>query len=327
MTSQETTAQQDTFQLGATEIEITTVGIGAWAWGDRLFWSYGDTHNEDDVHQAYEASLDAGVNWFDTAEVYGNGRSEELLGQFMRQAHGGAGWSESRQPMIATKFLPYPWRLNENALMKALQGSLERLGLQQVDLYQIHQPLPPVSVETWADALADAVEAGLTRAVGVSNYDEEKMRRAYWRLSQRGVPLASNQVEYSLLNRKVEFNGLLDACRQLDVTLIAYSPLAQGLLTGKYTPDNQPSGVRGLRSSRARLEAIRPLIRMMERMGEAHDKTLAQVAINWCICKGTVPIPGAKNARQARDNAGAMGWRLSNDEVAELDEMSGPLTE
>lgn len=327
MTSEQTPVREDTIRLGDTDIEITVVGTGAWAWGDRFIWGYGDAYSEEDVRQAFDASLETGVNWFDTAELYGNGQSEELLGKFLREARASGQFDERQAPLIATKFMPYPWRLGRGSLVKALRASLERLGLQQVELYQVHHPYPPVAVETWAEALADAVEAGLARAVGVSNYDEEGVRRAYWRLSQRGIRLASNQVEYHLLNRSVEFNGLLDVCRELNVTLIAYSPLAQGLLTGKYTPENPPEGVRGWRFRRERLEAIGPLIRTLERIGEAHGgRTPAQVAVNWCICKGAVPIPGAKNARQARENAGAMGWRLAEAEVAELDEISGPLT-
>ena len=131
--------------------------------------------------------------------------------------------------------------------MRALRHSLDRLGLESVDLYQMHWPFPPVSIDTWMDAMADAVQAGLIRAVGVSNYNAEQTRRAHDALAKRGVPLASNQVDYSLLQRKPETNGLLALCKQLNVTLIAYSPLAQGLLTGKYTPQNPPPGLRGRR--------------------------------------------------------------------------------
>jgi aryl-alcohol dehydrogenase-like predicted oxidoreductase len=137
------------------------------------------------------------------------------------------------------------------------------------------------------------------------------------------VPLASNQVHYSLLNRGIERSGLLALCRELGVTVIAYSPLEKGMLTGKYTPDNLPGGLRNRMYQRAYLERIRPLIQRLRELGEAHGgKSPAQVALNWIICKGAIPIPGAKNARHARDNAGALGWRLSDDEVAELDHLS-----
>ena len=302
--------------LGPTDIQISRLGTGAWAWGDSMFWQYGKAgYDEADIHAAYQASLAHGINFFDTAEAYGFGRSEEFLGRFYREA----GWPA----VIASKFLPFPWRLTSRSLLRALRSSLRRLGLRQVDLYQIHFPLPPVSVESRMDALADAVDAGLTRAVGVSNYSEEQMRRAHAALARRGVPQASNQVEYSLLERQPETNGLLAACRELNVTLIAYSPLAQGLLTGKYTPDNPPSGPRGRRYGRERLAKIQPLLGLMKEIGQGHGgKTPAQVALNWTMAKGTVPIPGAKNGRQAMDNAAAMGWRLSDDEMAALDAAS-----
>jgi aryl-alcohol dehydrogenase-like predicted oxidoreductase len=234
-----------------------------------------------------------------------------VLGRFM---------CASGQPvMIATKFMPFPWRLRRGSLLRALRGSLRRLGMAQADLYQIHWPTPPLSIETWMDALADTVEAGLTRMVGVSNYNLAQMRRAHATLARRGVALASNQVEYSLLHRDPEHNGVLDACRQLGVTLITYSPLAKGLLTGKYTPEEPPPAARR-RLLGPQLPRVQPLIRLMREIGEAHGgKTPAQVALNWIICKGAVPIPGARNARQAAQNARAVGWRLTGDQIAALD--------
>jgi aryl-alcohol dehydrogenase-like predicted oxidoreductase len=316
--------------LGKTGIQVSPLGIGAWAWGDKLFWAYGRAASagggftDEDIHQAFNASLDAGVNFFDTAEVYGSGRSERLLGSFLPQA--------GRPVVVATKFAPLPWRLTKGALTRALRGSLKRMGLSQVDLYQVHWPFKLVSIETWADALADVVQAGLARSVGVSNYSEAQMRRAYSVLARRGVPLASNQVEYSLLNRTVELNGLLQVCQELGITLIAYSPLAQGALTGKYSPDRLMPGVRGRRYNRAYLEKIQPLMALLQEIGRTHSiagdavsssgPTPAQIALNWLICKGTLPIPGAKTARQALDNCGALGWRLSESEVVALDQSS-----
>jgi aryl-alcohol dehydrogenase-like predicted oxidoreductase len=163
----------------------------------------------------------------------------------------------------------------------------------------------------------------LIRAAGVSNYNESQMRRAYTTLAKFGIPLASNQVPYSLLDRQVEFNGLLKVCKELNITLIAYSPLAKGMLTGKYSADSPPPGLRARRYNRELLEKIRPLIRKMRQIGRDHDgKSIAQVALNWLICKGALPIPGAKDAKQAEDNAGAMGWRLNEGEMAELDQLS-----
>ena len=305
----------DRVSLGSTGIQISPLGIGTWAWGDTWFWQYGKGgYSDADLEAAYQASLAYGISFFDTAEMYGRGRSERLLGQFARQA----GWPV----VITTKFFPLPWRFSKGQLMGALRHSLDRLGLESIDLYQMHWPFPPVPIDTWMDAMADAVQAGLIRAVGVSNYNAEQTRRAHDALARRGVPLASNQVDYSLLQRKPETNGLLALCKQLNVTLIAYSPLAQGLLTGKYTPQNPPPGLRGRRYAGI-LARIQPLTSLLREIGQAHGgKTPAQVALNWTISKGTVPIPGAKNARQAIDNAGALGWRLADAEVAALDAAS-----
>ena len=305
------TAPLDLVPLGKTSIRVTTVGLGAWQWGDTMMWSYGKGYGEAEIRAAYDAAIAAGINFFDTAELYGRGKSERYLGQFIDHAN---------PPVIATKFAPLPWRLSKGKLLDALKDSLERLGVSQVDLYQVHFPLPPLSVETWADGLADAVHGKLARAVGVSNYSVDQMRKAHAVLARRGVPLASNQVEYSLLQRKPESTGLLQACQELGVTLIAYSPLRKGLLTGKYNANNPPPGTRGRIFRGQTLVALEPITALLKEIGSAHDgKTPAQVALNWLICKGAVPIPGAKNARQAEQNAGALGWRLTEEEVKRLD--------
>jgi aryl-alcohol dehydrogenase-like predicted oxidoreductase len=298
----------------ATVLTGVEMGLGCWQWGDKLMWGYGKDYAGADVKAAFDASLAAGVTFFDTAEAYGNGRSEQLLGQFRR---------ESQAPLrIATKFMPLPWRLHRDTLLNALRASLKRLGLPSIALYQMHWPFPPVSIETWMSAMTQAVEESLAEAVGVSNYNLDQTKRAANALAKRDIPLTSNQVEYNLLQRRAERSGLLDYCRDNGITLIAYSPLAKGLLTGKYTPENPPPGVRG-GVSRAYLARIQPLIARLRTIGEAHGGKLpAQVALNWTMCKGALPIPGAKSAKQMQMNAGALGWRLTDDEVAALDEAS-----
>ena len=294
------------------------MGLGAWQWGDKLFWQYGQTHSEEDCRAAYQVSLDAGVRFVDTAEAYGNGRSELLLGQFLK---------ETEQPvLVATKFFPFPWRLNQKSLLKALRRSLDRIGVEKVDLYQVHQPLPPVPVETWMEAMAEGAAQGMIRTVGVSNYNQTQMLRAYSALAQRNIPLAANQMTYSLLDRRIEKDGLLARCQELGIRLIAYSPIEKGLLTGKYSPENPPPGIRGRRYA-SLLPRIAPLLKAMTEIGQDHGgKSNVQVALNWCIRKGTLPIPGAKNAAQAQENAGALGWHLSDDQVTRLDEISDRVT-
>jgi aryl-alcohol dehydrogenase-like predicted oxidoreductase len=230
----------------------------------------------------------------------------------------------SKAPItLATKFMPYPWRLGKQTLRKALTASLKRLELPKVQLYQIHWPMPPVQVRTWMERMLEVQGDGLIEAVGVSNYDMAQTLEADKILKNGGSGLASNQVEYHLLERRIEKNGLLERCNEQGIKIIAYSPLAMGILTGKYTPENPPSGVRASQYNRGFLEKVQPLIKNMKKMGMNHDgKTASQVALNWIICKGALPIPGAKNANQLEQNIGATGWRLTDDEVALLDELS-----
>lgn len=290
------------------------MGLGAWQFGDRVMWGFGQTHTEEDIYAAFETSLDEGIRLIDTAEVYGMGKSERFLGQMLK--------STDQPALIATKFFPYPWRVHRSSMKRALTNSLERLGLERVDLYQIHWPpliLPPEAPMDW---MADFVKEGLIRTVGVSNFNPTQTLRAYTSLARRDIPLASNQVQYNLLDRHIEKNGLLERCRELGVRVIAYSPIAKGLLTGKYTTEKLPPGPRAATAA-AKLQTIQPLLKLMTMIGQDHGgKSNAQVALNWCICKGTMPIPGAKNAEQARQNAGALGWRLTPEQVAALDKAS-----
>ncbi len=310
---------QDLVPLGKTDIMITTVGVGAWAWGDRMIWGYGgSSYTDADIREAFDVSLANGTNWFDTAEIYGMGRSERFLGKFLP--------TTTKEVLIATKFFPFPWRMRKKALIRRLKKSLERLQLSQVDLYQIHMPFGRWSKPEYVSALAEAVTADLTRSVGVSNFNTTQTKLANETLQSAGVPLASNQVEYSLFDRSIEKNGLLDYCLENDVTVIAYSPLSKGMVTGKYGPDNPPPGPRKRMYTPEKLRRAQPLITLLKETGAAHGKTAAQIALNWTICKGTVPIPGAKNAKQAAENLGAMGWRLTPEEVTALDEVSQALS-
>lgn len=290
------------------------LGLGTSAWGDRVIWQYGLTYTDADLSQAFHTSLREGISFLDTAEVYGSGRAERLIGKFAR---------ESELPiLVATKFFPWPWRLATGSAVSALRGSLARMGMESVALYQVHRPTPFHRPEPMMEAMLACLETGLTRAVGVSNFSESEMLRAYSTLARHSHALASNQVHYSLLARRVEKNGLLARCKELGIRLIAYSPLEMGLLTGKYGPENPPPGSRSVRYALI-THRIGPLLRLMTKMGQDHGgKSNGQVALNWVIAKGALPIPGAKTALQAQENAGALGWRLTQDEVAALDEAS-----
>lgn len=296
---------------------IAPLGVGCWAWGDRSTWGmggYDSTLTEESIAQAWTASLEAGVSLFDTAEVYGNGESERIIGRLLA-----AEPARRDAVVLATKFMPSPWKLNvRRSLRSALEQSLERLGVDRVDLYQIHGPVSLRSTAALADALAAVHADGLTRAVGVSNYSIREMTAIHTQLANRGVPLASNQIEFSLLRRRPDTSGLLAACTRLGVTPLAYSPIGQGRLTGKYSAANPPPGRRTFSSHP--MGAVDAVVAVLRQVGERHGgKTPSQVALRWTIEKGAVPIPGAKNASQAADNAGALGWSLTAQDLTELD--------
>ncbi len=302
-----------TVQIGPSGLTVPALGIGTWSWGDSLFWSYGKDYGADQVQAAFQTAVDAGITLFDTAEVYGLGESERLLGRFVKQ---------TTQPVyVATKYFPLPWRWHAQSVSEALTASLARLQMSAVPLYQVHWPFDfLMNQSALMNALADEVQKGRIGAIGVSNYSTEQMKRAHALLASRGVPLAVNQVRYSLLTRQVESSGVVSTARDLGVVILAYSPLAQGLLTGKYRSagETKAQGARQLdpRFNGQNLEKLGPVLNALEKIGLAHGKTMAQVALNWLVAQGNVvPIPGAKNADQARQNAGALGWNLTENEV------------
>ncbi len=304
--------------LGRTGLQVPRMGMGVMTWGDakglaRLHpakTAYGGTEGLDEEKRALEVSLEAGVDLFDTAAFYSGGASERRLGELTR----------GKTVLIATKF-PGGFSFKAEDLPKELEANLARLGRDSIDLYQHHFPAKNVSIPRLMDLLADAVEAGKVKTVGVSNYSAEQMREAHAALAKRGIPLASNQVEYSLLHRQPEGNGVLDACRELGITLIAYTPLAGGALTGKYSATRRARGLRRFMPnfSRKTMEALQPVIALLRQIGERYSKTPSQVALRWLIENPIVlPIPGAKNSKQAMENAGALSFALTPEEVNAL---------
>ncbi|XP_026390334.1 uncharacterized oxidoreductase At1g06690, chloroplastic-like [Papaver somniferum] len=317
------TGGEDKVKLGGSDLKVTKLGIGAWSWGDTSYWNNfeWDDRKLKAAKTAFDASVDSGITFFDTAEVYGSKfsfgavNSETLLGRFIKER-------KQKDPgvevAVATKFAALPWRLGRGSVISALKDSLDRLNLSSVELYQLHWP-GLWGNEDYINGLADAVEQGLVKAVGVSNYSEKRLRAAYKQLKSRGIPLASNQVNYSLIYRIPEENGVKATCDELGITLIAYSPIAQGALTGKYTPANPPTGPRGRIYTPEFLTELQPLVNRIKDIGQSYNKTPTQVVLNWLVSQeNVVPIPGAKNAEQAKEFAGAIGWKLTNDEIAEL---------
>jgi aryl-alcohol dehydrogenase-like predicted oxidoreductase len=304
--------------LGQTGLRVPLLGLGAMVWGDMSTaprWNparsaYGPTSTLEEQRDALEVSLAAGVDLVDTAAMYGKGASERRVGEL----------AEGKDVLVATKF-PAGFFARAKSLPATLEASLARLRRPVIDLYQVHFPSRWMSIPTLMNLMADAVEAGKVRAVGVSNYSAAQLRTAHAALADRGIPLASNQVQYSLLHRDPEVDGVAAACRELGVTLIAYMPLASGGLTGKYSAANRPAGWRrymGVFRGKglARLEGVNNLLRdLAQQRGAAPS----QIALRWLIQQRNVlPIPGAKNGRQAAQNAGALSFSLSESEMEAL---------
>ncbi len=303
---------------------LSSMGCGTWAWGNRFLWGY-EPSMDGELQEVFNLLVSQGVIWFDTGDSYGtgklNGRSEVLLGEFCKQYQG----EHKNEIVIATKIAVYPWRLTRKSMIKACQKSAERLG-KPVDLVQIHWS--PAKYTPWQekpliDGLGDLYEKGLVKGIGLSNYGPKNLLKVHQQLKERGIKINTLQVQYSLLSTyPINELGLKDLCEELDIKIIAYSPLTLGLLTGKYQDTkNLPSGPRKLLFKQL-IPQIKPLLETMSVIAEENGKTMAQVAINWCICQGTIPIPGAKNLIQAKQNLGALGWRLSPAEVTELEKVA-----
>ncbi len=304
------------------QLSLPIMGCGTWAWGNRLLWGY-DESMDDQLQGVFNLCVSSGVTLFDTGDSYGtgklNGRSELLLGRFSRE-YSGLGKEDI---CIATKLAAYPWRLTRQSMVSACKSSAKRLG-RNVDLVQMHWSTAnyaPWQERPLLNGLADLYKQGLVKGVGLSNYGSLRLKRVYQQFAERGVPMTTLQVQYSLLSTyPVTELGIKDVCDDLGIKLIAYSPLALGLLTGKYSENGPfPKGIRGL-LFRQLLPGVRSLLACLQEVAQSRNKTMSQVAINWCICKGTIPIPGAKTVEQARENIGALGWQLDSNEIAELDQ-------
>jgi aryl-alcohol dehydrogenase-like predicted oxidoreductase len=304
--------------LGNTEIQVSQIGLGCWQFSGALIGSfYWDSVSKTSADEIFKVSLEGGVNFFDTAELYGFGRSENILSAALTKAG-----IASREVVIATKWLPY--LRTANSIRKTIANRQAALAPFGIDLYQIHFPLSFSSIEAQMDAMADLVEQKKIKAVGVSNFSLELMRRAYRALARRGIPLASNQVRYSLLDRHIEMDGTLDAAKELGVTIIAYSPLAQGVLTGKFHRDSRLINQLPLMRRRIMhrmVEKSRPLVEMLEEISTFYGMSNAQIALNWLINYNgdtVVAIPGATRVEQAAQNARAMSFTLSPSDMKRL---------
>jgi len=309
--------------LGKTDILISPIGLGVMEFaggGGILGWVFPAIPQEE-KNAIIKAALDGGINWFDTAEAYGSGVSERSLATALQAAG-----KSDEEVIVATKWLPF-FRTAGN-IPHSINDRLKYLDGYSISNYMVHQPTSFSSPEAEMNAMADLVEAGKIRSVGVSNFSPVRMRRAHAALAKRGLPLAVNQVRYSLLNRAIETNGVMETAKELGVTIIAYTPIERGLLSGKYhkNPEllRRISGWRRA-SMQRNLERTRPLINTMDEIASRYEATIAQVALNWLINFNgeiVVTIPGATKIFQAKESAAAMNFRLSDDEMARLDDVS-----
>jgi aryl-alcohol dehydrogenase-like predicted oxidoreductase len=280
-------AGDETRPLGRTGIRVLPLGIGTnkWRRADRSA-----------VQQTYRTVIGAGPCMIDTAEIYG---SERVVGDCLRANPGTA--------VTATKFFPFPGRTSPRRLISGLDGSLARLGVKTVDLYYVHFPLPLLDVGVFAEGLVEAVQSGKARAIGVANFGADQMRRMADHLARSGIALAANQVHYSLLKRSPESNGVLAACRELDVALVAYFPLASGRLT--HPSDHKRMGA---------------LLTLIAEIATAHDASISQVALNWLLTRDphVIPIPGATKPQHAQSNLETLNWRLTAAEFDAIDRVT-----
>jgi pyridoxine 4-dehydrogenase len=302
-------------------IQLPPMGLGAWAWGDSVFWKY-DPKEDDELHRVFDYAISQSSSpvLFDTAEIYGFGRSETLLGQFSKEY-------APEKVQIASKFAALPWRSKAKDVVSACLASVDRLQGRPIDLYQIHFPNVWNNADYW-EGLAECYEKGLVKAVGVSNYGSDALRACHGALAKHGIPLATNQIQCSLLYRWPIENGLLDTCQELGVQVLSYSPLALGFLTGKYNESNLPKGPRqGLFKQLLGTPDYKNLLSVMQQVAEKHNgATLSQVAINWTRAKGTIPIPGARTVNQVSQNYGALAWNLSKEDETMLDDAAAKVT-
>ncbi|RLG40711.1 MAG: aldo/keto reductase [Thermoproteota archaeon] len=296
-------------ELGRTGIRVSRVGLGTWQIGTS-YWGWGREFTREEAVRVIRTAIELGVNFIDTAELYGGGTSERIVGEAIRDVRD--------EVVLATKVSP--WHLTYRGVRRALEGSLRRLGLSYVDLYQVHWPNPVIPLGQTMRAMEDLLGEGKIRAIGVSNFSLGRLEAARGHLSRHDV--ASNQVEYNVLKRDVE-RDLLPYCEREKITLIAYSPLAQGLLTGKYGPGRMPKGLQRRVMIALRYGGSKRLARILEVLGEIARRrgvTVPQVSLNWVLrSPAVVAIPGAKREEHVRQNVGAVGWSLTQDELEAIE--------
>jgi myo-inositol catabolism protein IolS len=297
-------------ELGKSGLRVSCIGFGAWQIGASE-WGWNKGYGEESVVKAIRRAYELGVNFIDTAEIYGGGVSEEVVGKAVKEFRD--------EIVIATKV--WATHLTYDGVMKACERSLRRLGTDVIDLYQIHWPNPVIPISSTMRAMERLIELGKIRAVGVSNFSASRLKKAQENLRREEV--VSDQVKYNLVERKVE-KELLPYCERENITLIAYSPLAQGLLSAKYSGSNAPRDfVRRINPlfDPSILRRAEPLFKLLREIAARHGTSPSQIALAWLLKRpNVVSIPGAKSPEQAESNAQAAGIELADDEWVALSE-------
>ena len=311
--------------LGQTGLQVTPIGLGCWQFSKQknLAGKFWPVLEDDLIEKVVSLSLEGGINWFDTAEIYGNGASEKALSKALLAAGQKPG-----KVFIATKWWPM-FRFASN-IPKTIDKRIKALSPFPIDLYQVHQPWGFSNEKAEVSAMADLFDRELIKSIGVSNFSAKQMKNSWETLDMRRIPLASNQVPYSLLNRRIESNGVMKLAKKLGITIIAYSPLAQGLVTGKFH-DNpgllKNIGFRKYNSQfkPAGLEKSLPVVNLVKELAVKYNATPAQVSLNWLIHfhgETVVAIPGATKEIHVKENTGTMSFRLSDEDMDKLDKVS-----
>jgi aryl-alcohol dehydrogenase-like predicted oxidoreductase len=296
-------------ELESTTKPVSRIGLGTWQFGSRE-WGYGETYSSQDASRIVARALELGITLFDTAEMYGFGRSERILGDAL------AATGSAEQAFVATKFFPaFPIA---PVVIRRGNASAARLGMSTIDLYQVHQPNPVIRDGTTMAGMRVLQDAGTVVHVGVSNYSLARWRDAE---KQLGRAVLSNQVQLSLAHAGA-LDDLVPYAAANDRVVIAWSPLAQGLLSARYDAAHQPSGaVRGMNPLflEENLERASGLLDALRDISAAHDVTPAQVALAWLLHQAAVvAIPGASSIEQVERNAEAADLALTDGQVADL---------
>ena len=293
------------------------IGVGTWAWGNQLLWGYNPSQDRQ-LQASFERAVACGLTFFDTADSYGtgrfNGRSEVLLGRFGQALAP----EDRRRVCLATKLAPFPWRLGRRGFDRAFAASLQRLG-GQIDRVQLHWSTAryaPWQEGPLLEGLADLLQQGRVGSLGLSNVGPQRLRQIHAQLQRRGVVLASLQVQLSLLAP----GGVAEVCRDLGIELIAYSPLALGLLARPAVddPDPPPAGPRRLLFARLQPQ-IKPLVAQLAAIAISRGVPQAAVALNWCRSHGAMPIVGLRRVEQVEAAAATAQWQLTHSERQSLD--------